>query len=156
MYKNKNKNITTKDVEIYDVKNKPKKNYENYIIKSNDGSINLSLEKEDYLIEHFWTALSLCHTCSVETNDDGIEEYICVSPDSIELVKAAKAQGWKYEESGNPDIKLISLGSENDVKKLEYKKLQILEFSSYIYYFLFLNISGWYLAESLSKLNLFF
>ena len=130
MYKNINKNITTKDVEIYDVKNKPKKNYENYIIKSNDGSINLSLEKEDYLIEHFWTALSLCHTCSVETNDDGIEEYICVSPDSIELVKAAKAQGWKYEESGNPDIKLISLGSENDVKKLEYKKLQILEFSS--------------------------
>ena len=130
MYKNMSKNIGTNNIEIYNIKNKPKKNYDNYIIKSNDGSINLSLEKEEYLIEHFWTALSLCHTCSVEVNDDGIEEYICVSPDSIELVKAAKAQGWKYEDTGNPDIKLISLGCENDIKKMEYKKLEILEFSS--------------------------
>ena len=130
MYKNMSKNIGNNNIEIYNIKNKPKKNYDNYIIKSNDGSINLSLEKEEYLIEHFWTALSLCHTCSVEVNDDGIEEYICVSPDSIELVKAAKAQGWKYEDTGNPDIKLISLGCENDIKKMEYKKLEILEFSS--------------------------
>ena len=87
-----------------------KKIYKNYIITSDDNTINISLEKTEYLIEHFWTALSLCHTCSVEVNDNGLEEYICVSPDSIELVKAAKAQGWTYEESGNPDIKILGLG----------------------------------------------
>ena len=105
-----------------------KKNYPGYIIKSEDGSINLSLEKTESLIEHFWTALSLCHTCSVEVNDDGIEEYICVSPDSIELVKAAKSQGWKYEESGNPDIKIVIKGENG--QKINYEKLQIIEFSS--------------------------
>ena len=63
--------------------NTGKKIYKNYIIQTKDNTDNISLEKTDYLIEHFWTALSLCHTCSVEINDDGIEEYICVSPDSI-------------------------------------------------------------------------
>ena len=131
---NKNIDISTKEpnkVVVYkeDKVNIGKKNYSGYIIKSDDGSVNLSLEKTDYLIEHFWTALSLCHTCSVEVNDDGIEEFICVSPDSIELVKAAKSQGWKYEESGNPDLKIIVKG-ENGEKKINYEKLQIIEFSS--------------------------
>ena len=106
---------------------KNKKNYTNYIIKSDDGSMKLSLEKTEDLIKHFWTALSLCHTCSVEVNDDGREEYICVSPDSIELVKAAKSQGWMFEESDKPDIRLVILG---DDKKINYEKLQILEFTS--------------------------
>ena len=109
--------------------NTGKKVYRDYIIKSEDSTVNLSLEKTDYLIEHFWTALSLCHTCSVETNDDGIEEYICVSPDSIELVKAAKAQGWAFEESGSPDIKLLGLGVGSGIKK-KFEKLEIIEFSS--------------------------
>ena len=109
---------------------KGKKNYTNYIIKSDDDSVKISLEQMNYLIEHFWTALSLCHTCSVEVNDDGIEEYICVSPDSIELVKAAKSQGWRFEESGKPDERLIILGEENNEKKITYEKLQILEFTS--------------------------
>ena len=65
-----------------------KKNYQNYVVKSDDNTESLSLEKTDYIVEHFWTALSLCHTCSVELNEKGLEEYICVSPDSIELVKA--------------------------------------------------------------------
>ena len=138
MYKNIGNNNITNNIEIYGSINsnneiqtkQPKKNYDNYIIKSEDGSVKLSLEKEDNLIDHFWTALSLCHTCSVENSDEGKEEYICVSPDSIELVKAAAAQGWKYEESGNPDIKLISKGYENNIKKVQYNKLQILEFSS--------------------------
>lgn len=68
------------------------------------------MEKTDSIQEHFWYALSLCHTCTVELNDKGLEEYICVSPDSIELVKAAKAQGWSYEESGNPNIKRVKVG----------------------------------------------
>jgi len=109
--------------------NTGKKIYKNYIIKSEDNTVNLSLEKTDYLIEHFWTALSLCHTCSVEVNEDGKEEYICVSPDSIELVKAAQAQGWAYEESGNPDTKILGLGPTRDTKK-KFEKLEIIEFSS--------------------------
>ena len=109
--------------------NTGKKIYKNYIIKSEDNAVNLSLEKTDYLIEHFWTALSLCHTCSVEVNEDGKEEYICVSPDSIELVKAAQAQGWAYEESGNPDTKILGLGPTRDTKK-KFEKLEIIEFSS--------------------------
>ena len=107
-----------------------KKNYANYIIKSDDGTVKIPLEQTNYLIEHFWTALSLCHTCSVEANDDGVEEYICVSPDSIELVKAAKSQGWRFEESGKPDLRLVILGEENFEKKINYEKLQILEFTS--------------------------
>ena len=114
---------------VYGDGNIAKKTYKNYIIKSDDGTVNLSLEKTDELIEHFWTALSLCHTCSVEVNEEK-EEYICVSPDSIELVKAARAQGWKYEDSGNPDIKQISLGFGDNNKKIKYEKKEIIEFSS--------------------------
>ena len=47
----------------------PKKTYPNYIIKSEDNSVSLSLEKTDSIQEHFWYALSLCHTCTVELND---------------------------------------------------------------------------------------
>ena len=118
---------------IYDSNYKNKilgnKTYKNYIIRSDDGTQSLSLEKTNSLVEHFWTALSLCHTCSVEVSDDGEEEYICVSPDSIELVKAAKSQGWKFEESGKPDDRIVALGEEGD-KKINYEKLQVIEFSS--------------------------
>ena len=110
-------------------KNLEKKNYQNYVVKSEDNTESLSLEKTDYIIEHFWTALSLCHTCAVELNEKGLEEYICVSPDSIELVKAAKSQGWAYEESGNPNIKRVKVGDAIPETK-SFEKLQIIEFSS--------------------------
>ena len=106
-----------------------KKNYNNFLIKSDDDTIKLSLEKNSDLIQHFWTALSLCHTCSVEVNDDGIEEYICVSPDSIELVKAAKSQGWEFKEAEKPDLRIVVLGEEKN-KEIKFEKLQILEFTS--------------------------
>ena len=121
---NNNRNNSFKKKKIFE-----KKNYKNFIVKSDDNSISLSLEKTDSIIEHFWTALSLCHTCSVELNEKGDEEYICVSPDSIELVKAAKSQGWAYEESGNPNLKIVKVGDfAPETKKFE--KLQIIEFSS--------------------------
>ena len=106
-----------------------KKNYNNFVIKSDDDTMKLSLEKNSDLIQHFWTALSLCHTCSVEVNDDGIEEYICVSPDSIELVKAAKSQGWEFKEAEKPDLRIVVLGEEKN-KEIKFEKLQILEFTS--------------------------
>jgi magnesium-transporting ATPase (P-type) len=87
------------------------------------------LEKTDSIQEHFWYALSLCHTCTVELNDKGFEEYICVSPDSIELVKTAKAQGWSYEESGNPNIKRVKVG-DFGAENINFEKLQLMEFSS--------------------------
>ena len=121
IYDSNNDNGKTKKFE--------KKNYQNFIVKSDDNTISLSLEKTDIIMEHFWTALSLCHTCAVEINDKGIEEYICVSPDSIELVKAAKNQGWAYEESGNPNLKNIKIGDFSPQLK-KYEKLQIIEFSS--------------------------
>ena len=129
MYREVFDNNTDKNNIKKSTKRIEKKSYQNYIIKSDDNSISISLEKTDNLIEHFWTALSLCHTCAVEVNDKGIEEYICVSPDSIELVKAAKAQGWAYEESGNPNIKNVKIGDFGaEIKKFE--KLNIIEFSS--------------------------
>ena len=117
------------NVFFYKEGNIEKKTYKNYIIKSDDGTVNISLEKTDQLMEHFWTALSLCHTCSIEVDGEK-EEYICVSPDSIELVKAARAQGWKYEDSGNPDIKQVSLGFDDNNKKIKFEKKDIIEFSS--------------------------
>ena len=106
-----------------------KKTYNNYIVKSDDNTVSISLEKTDNIIEQFWTALSLCHTCAVELNEKGLEEYICVSPDSIELVKAAKLQGWAYEESGNPNLKRVKVGDAL-AERRDYQKLQIIEFSS--------------------------
>ena len=63
----------------------------NFILKSEkDNSIEISLQNTQDLIEHFWYGLSLCHSCSIQQNEDGTDEYICVSPDSIEFVKTAK------------------------------------------------------------------
>ena len=120
-YKEDSIKTSTKEIE--------NKTYKNFIVKSDDNTISLSLENSYKIIEHFWTALSLCHTCSVEINEKGIEEYICVSPDSIELVKAAKSQGWMYEESGNPIKKSVKVG-DFDTELRNYEKLQIIEFSS--------------------------
>ena len=103
--------------------------YNNYILKSKDNSVKLSLENTQDLIEHFWYALSLCHSCSIQQNDDGSEEYICVSPDSIELVKTARDMGWNFIESGSSSIKRIRLGKEGLFRN-DVERLQLIEFSS--------------------------
>ena len=113
----------------------PKKNqkstkYPNFILKSKKNSnIKLPLENTEDIIENFWYALSLCHTVSIQSNDDGTQEYICVSPDSIELIKAAKDQGFCFIESGLSSIKRIRLGKDGfDCNDIE--RLQLIEFSS--------------------------
>ena len=63
--------------------------------------VNLPLSSTGLLIEQFWYALALCHTCSIQADENGLEEYTCVSPDSIELVKAARDQGWKFTQSNS-------------------------------------------------------
>ena len=103
------------------IKNQNK--YKNYIIKSTqDKTIKLSLENHKNLIENFWYGLSLCHSCTILSNPDGTEDYICIFPDSIELVKTAKDQGWSIIESGSNSIKRLRLGkgglSRNDIERL--------------------------------------
>ena len=104
--------------------------YKDFILKSEkDPNITLNLENSKDLIENYWLALSLCHSCSVQINDEGLEEYICVSPDSIELVKAAKYQGFHLTNNENANIKKIILG-ENDNNFTEIELLHLIEFSS--------------------------
>ena len=104
--------------------------YKGFIIKSdNDPSTSLNLENSKDLIEHYWYALALCHSCSVQINEEGEEEYICVSPDSIELVKTAKFQGFHLSKSETASIKKILLG-EYDESNNDIELLQLIEFSS--------------------------
>ena len=104
--------------------------YNGFIMKSDeDPNTTLNLEKAQDLIENYWYALSLCHSCTVHINEDGDEEYICVSPDSIELVKTAKLQGFHLIESDNAHIKKIKLG-EDESKTAEIEFLYLIEFSS--------------------------
>ena len=103
--------------------------YKGYILKTKDKKVKLSLENQKDIIENFWYGLSLCHSCSIQENDNGEEEYICVSPDSIELVKAAKDQGWRLIESGSSSIKRIRLGKDGLFRN-DIERLQLIEFSS--------------------------
>jgi magnesium-transporting ATPase (P-type) len=71
MYKNENFNSENK--------------FDNFIIVSDDGkSPILNLENLNTIITEYWHALSLCHDCSVQINENGEKEYIGMSPDSIE------------------------------------------------------------------------
>ena len=104
-------------------------NSEIIISSDADAEIKLELKSTRELIEQFWYALALCHTCSIQLDEKGVEEYACVSPDSIELVKAAKNQGWELIESGSTSIKRIKLGN-NDNNVIDFERLELIEFSS--------------------------
>ena len=91
--------------------------------------IKLNLDSNSLIVEQFWYALALCHTCSIQLDEQGKEEYTCVSPDSIELVKTARDQGWKLTQSGTTSIKRIQLGYYSD-KTIDFERLELIEFSS--------------------------
>ena len=93
-----------------------------------DNNYYISLEESTSILTEFWQALALCHDCSIQKNDDGSEDYIAMSPDSIELVKSAREQGFALTESGQSSIKRIKLGNGEEVKNLE--RLQLIEFNS--------------------------
>ena len=103
--------------------------FKNFIISSDDNKVKLSLETSAKLINEFWQALALCHDCSIQKNDDGTEDYIGMSPDSIELVKSAKLQGYALVESGTSSIKRLNMG-EDAKEHRDFEKLQLIEFSS--------------------------
>ena len=104
--------------------------YNGFTIRSEqDPNTTLNLENAKDLIENYWYALSLCHSCTIHVNDEGEEEYICVSPDSIELVKTAKLQGFHLIENDTASIKKIKLGQdERTTAEIEF--LYLIEFSS--------------------------
>ena len=104
--------------------------YNGFIMKSeSDPNTTLNLENAKDLIENYWYALALCHSCTVHINEDGEEEYICVSPDSIELVKTAKLQGFHLIENDTASIKKVKLG-EDESKTAEFEFIYLIEFSS--------------------------
>ena len=104
--------------------------YNGFIMKSEqDPNTTLNLENAKDLIENYWYALSLCHSCTVHVNEEGEEEYICVSPDSIELVKTAKLQGFHLIENDTASIKKIKLG-QAESKTAEIEFIYLIEFNS--------------------------
>ena len=127
--------IPYKNYEMFDNFNSTKKslnfnnNTEIIISSDSDAEVKLELKSTRDLIEQFWYALALCHTCSIQLDEKGVEEYACVSPDSIELVKAAKNQGWELIESSSTSIKRIKLGN-NDNNVVDFERLELIEFSS--------------------------
>ena len=104
-------------------------NNEIIILSDNDKNTKLPINSTASLVEQFWYALALCHTCSIQYDENDILEYACVSPDSIELVKAAKNQGWELVESGTTSIKRIKLGNINN-NTIDFERLELIEFTS--------------------------
>lgn len=123
-----------------------KSSYKNFKISSEDKTVSLSLESLSSTITQFWTALALCHDCNIQVDEDGREDYIGMSTDSIELIRAARLQGYqltkaktsKYRriktESYKPEIvvksKEINENKEDsNSNNQDYKLLNIIPFS---------------------------
>ena len=91
-----------------------KQHHKGFKIFSEDKSVSMSLEKMSNLITQFWTALALCHECSIQENEDGKEDYIGMSPDSIELVRAARLQGYQLTKSETSKYRRIKFENYKD------------------------------------------
>ena len=98
--------------------------YENY---NSQPEIKINLELEHDVNFEYWQALALCHDCSVQKND----EYFGMSPDSLELVKAAKEAGFIFTMSENNSIRRIKIKTNsNKIFTKDFEKLCLIEFSS--------------------------
>ena len=75
-------------------------------------------------MHEFWVALALTNECIVKYDKDDIK-YMGMSPDDLELVKAAMNQGYKLIETSK-DTKTIKIGENN----YSYEILKVLGFSS--------------------------
>ena len=85
---------------------------------------NKKIQNEIELIKEFWTAICCAHECICSERENGIE-YTGISPDDIELVKAASNQGFCFLKSNN-NIRKISICSEEK----NFIILKILNFTS--------------------------
>ena len=139
-FRNKENIIPYKKYDMYDnfTKNKNNLNFSAFgnnnkvvISSEKDPNIKIEINSTKDLIEQYFYALALCHTCSIQLDENNKEEYACVSPDSIELVKAASNQGWKLIESGSNTIKRIKLGNDEDENNIkDFQRLELIEFNS--------------------------
>ena len=101
--------------------------YEGYNSHSISPEIKINLELEHDVNFEYWQALALCHDCSVQKND----EYFGMSPDSLELVKAAKEAGFIFTMSENNSIRRIKIKTNsNKIFTKDFEKLCLIEFSS--------------------------
>ena len=75
------------------------------------------LDSSQKLIEEYWKALALCHDCTIQNG-----EYIGMSPDNIELVKSARLQGFKFDESISASKYTLSYNIYDTVNYMEEKK----------------------------------
>ena len=85
---------------------------------------NKIIQNEIELIKEFWTAICCAHECICSEKENGIE-YKGVSPDDVELVKAASNQGFCFLKSNN-NIRKISICSEEKT----FLILNIINFTS--------------------------
>ena len=97
------------------IKDSQKKNF----LNGNEGSKDEN--SEIYIINEFWTAISIAHECI--TSKIGI--YSGVSPDDVELVKTAHEQGYTFLQSPN-GIREIRIGDSIE----SFTVLNVLNFSS--------------------------
>jgi magnesium-transporting ATPase (P-type) len=83
--------------------------YQNYLITANNKkSICIDLDTSEKLIEEYWKALAICHDCNIQNG-----EYIGMSPDNIELVKSARLQGFKFDESSSTSTLTLTYNDIN-------------------------------------------
>ena len=96
----------------------PKIKYQNYKVQANNKkSICLDLDTSEKIIEEYWKALALCHDCHIQNG-----EYIGMSPDNIELVKSARLQGFKFDESASTSNLTISYNLADNNNIINYKE----------------------------------
>ena len=100
------------------------RHYFDSLLKSENENISKKLKEDFNLIREFWTAISCAHEC-VCSNNENEEKYSGISPDDVELVKAASNQGFSFMKSNN-NIRKINICCEEK----EFLILNILNFTS--------------------------
>ena len=94
-------------------------------------SSQLNLENLKSIIKEYWHALALFHDWSVRMNENGEKEYMGISPDSIEIVKAASPQGYQLMPSQSSKYRKLLIGIDKGGNSYyeNIEILHILEFS---------------------------
>lgn len=101
--------------------------YEGYRVASDaneDTFVNMETDAE--VVAEYWKALALCHQCDVEKDEKGQWTYVAPSPDDIELVKTATAQGYDLQNSPVPTIRKVAVDGEEK----DFELLHLIEFDS--------------------------
>ncbi|MCQ2817285.1 MAG: phospholipid-translocating P-type ATPase [archaeon] len=102
------------------------KSYVGYKVSSEENpSCSFLIANAKDAMEEYWQALALCHDCTIQAG-----EYIGMSPDSIELVKTAKVQGYEFVEGESNAQVVLDIGEEGNKNKKIFNKLMNIEFSS--------------------------